>query len=231
MYKKMFFISGLPRSGSTLLSSIMCQNPEIHSEGNSAVCQLMWDMKKSCENAAFEQLKANNKEYIKHDLISSIPKIYYKDVNRPVVIDKCRSWTLPENFKVIKEYITDYPKIIILTRPINEIIQSFINLRIRNGWARDLTKGLFDANNGPIMQSLYGVENAIKNNNGEFIFIDYKDLVENTEKVLKDIYDFLELNFYEHDYNNIKNYFPENDKVYGLDGMHEIRSSIGYRNE
>ncbi len=42
--KNFYFISGLPRTGSTLLSSILYQNPLIHTEGNSALCQLMWDI-------------------------------------------------------------------------------------------------------------------------------------------------------------------------------------------
>jgi len=59
--KKFFFISGLPRTGSTLLSSILYQNPLIHAEGNSALCQLMWDNYISCLCNSKEQLIANNK--------------------------------------------------------------------------------------------------------------------------------------------------------------------------
>ena len=48
MIDKFIGLSGLPRSGATLLSAILDQNPEIHAEGSSAVCQLMWDVHKSC---------------------------------------------------------------------------------------------------------------------------------------------------------------------------------------
>ncbi|NBP58534.1 sulfotransferase, partial [bacterium] len=36
-YKKYYFISGLPRSGSTLLSAILNQNPRFYSGPNSPV--------------------------------------------------------------------------------------------------------------------------------------------------------------------------------------------------
>ena len=55
-------LSGLPRSGSTLLTAILSQNPLIHAEGNSAVCQLMWDLHQSGLTTAKEQLKANGRE-------------------------------------------------------------------------------------------------------------------------------------------------------------------------
>jgi len=75
-------LSGLPRSGSTLLSAILSQNPLIHAEGNSAVCQIMWDTHTSCFTKANEQLRANNREQTIFDLVSQIPifitKIFQK---------------------------------------------------------------------------------------------------------------------------------------------------------
>ena len=77
MIKQFVGLSGLPRTGSTLLSAILSQNPEIHAEGNSAVCQLMWDMQQSVVNS--EQLKANNKDLL-DALVKTIPHTYYADV-------------------------------------------------------------------------------------------------------------------------------------------------------
>ena len=85
--KKFFFISGLPRTGSTLLSSILCQNPLIHAEGNSALCQLMWDNYISCSNNSIEQLTANNHLDLIFKIISNLQQIYYDKVTRPIIID------------------------------------------------------------------------------------------------------------------------------------------------
>lgn len=222
-------LSGLPRSGSTLLSAILSQNPDIHAEGNSAVCQLMWDMQVSCKTGASEQLAANNRFETQNDLISSIPQIYYKNVKSTYIFDKCRSWTLPPNMDMIKNYITDNPKVIILTRPIDDIVKSFVNLRKNNNWEGNLEAGLLDEGSEPIMRSLDGVNYAKENNNGEFLFLEYDDLVDNTSDTIDSIYNFCNIEKFNHDFNNIKNNHPENDLVYGLAGMHDIRSTISRR--
>jgi len=223
----MFFLSGLPRTGSTLLSSILSQNPEIYAGGNSAVCQLMWDMQVSCETGAKEQLMANYKTNTQNDLVRAIPAIYYKDVNQTYIFDKCRSWTLPANLQMIRRYITDKPKILVLTRPIDEIVESFVKLRKANGWSGDLEVGLRDEGSEPIMRSLSGVEYAKSIDTGEFLFIEYSDLISEPKEIINQIYNFCEIEPFEHYFTGIKNIYPENDAIYGLDGMHKIKPNIG----
>lgn len=226
--KQLSFLSGLPRSGSTLLSSILSENPLIHAEGNSAVCQLMWDMSVSCEVNCQEQLAANSRFDTRSRLVSGIPEIYYQDTDRPFVLDKCRSWTLEPNVRLIKEYITKTPKIIVLTRPIDEIVQSFIRLGKENNKVFK-SKDLLSADSEPIMRSLNGVDWAKKNNAGEFLFVEYSDLVSYTKEVIASIYSFCGWDYFEHDLSNIVNRFPENDDVYGLQKMHEVRLTPCFR--
>lgn len=226
--KQLSFLSGLPRSGSTLLSSILSENPLIHAEGNSAVCQLMWDMSVSCEVNCQEQLAANSRFDTRNKLISEIPEIYYENTDRPFVLDKCRSWTLEANVRLIKEYITKTPKIIVLTRPIDEIVQSFIRLGKENDKVFK-SKDLLSAGSEPIMRSLNGVDWAKKNNSGEFLFVEYSDLVLYTKEVIASIYSFCGWDYFEHDLSNIVNRFPENDDVYGLQKMHEVRLTPCFR--
>jgi sulfotransferase len=215
--KQLVFLSGLPRSGSTLLSSILSENPLIHAEGNSAVCQLMWDMSISCEVNSQEQLAANNRFDTQQQLVSEIPNIYYQKINRPIVIDKCRSWTLEANVLMIRKYICPDPKIIVLTRPIDEIDKVYNS------------KELLSPGSEPIMRSLNGVDWAKKNNSGEFLFIEYSDLVSYTNEVIASIYSFCDWDDFQHDLSNIVNRFPENDDVYGMPGMHEVRLTPCFR--
>ena len=225
--KKFIGLSGLPRSGSTLLSSILSQNPDIHAEGNSAVCQMMWDLDQSCDINCKEQLKATNRQQTQLDVISAIPHIYYKDVTKPIIIDKCRSWTLPANLFLIQRYITENIKIIVLERPIIEIVKSFVNLRKENNWEGDLEKGLLDEGSEPIVRSLSGVKWAKENNHkNTFLFIQYNDLINNTKEVINKIYLFIDEPIFE---NNIINKHPEDDKVYNMIGQHDIRPTINKR--
>lgn len=223
--KQFVALSGLPRTGSTLLSAILSQNPEIHAEGNSAVCQLMWDMQQSVENS--EQIKASNKNVL-NALIKPIPHTYYADVAKPIVVDKCRSWTLPANVKMLNQYFDNATKIIVLVRPLVEIVASFMSLRKKNGWT-NLEAGLLDDGSEPIMRSLAGVEWARKNNNGEFLFVTYDELVDDTQTSLDRIYEHCGWQPFAHNLDNIVNPYKENDSIFGLTGLHDIRSQISRR--
>ena len=223
--KQFVALSGLPRTGSTLLSSILSQNPEIHAEGNSAVCQLMWDMQQSVLNS--EQIKANNKDVL-DALVKPIPHTYYANTTKPIVVDKCRSWTLPANVEILNRYFDSAPKVIVLVRPLVEIVASFMSLRKENGWI-DLESGLLESGSEPIMRSLAGVEWARKNNNGEFLFVTYDELVDDTQTSLDRIYEHCDWQPFAHNLDNIVNRYKENDAIYGFAGQHDVRPQISRR--
>jgi sulfotransferase len=227
--KKFIGLGGLPRSGSTLLSSILSQNPDIHSEGNSAVCNLMWGMQQSCLIKDAQHLLANNKLHAIYDLVGSIPNIYYKNVTASIVIDKCRSWPLEDNVKLLMTYFNQPPKVIVLERPLIEVVKSFMLLRQENNWPGHLEEDLLDDWSEPIIRSLNGIKWAKKNNKGQFLFVQYDDLVNNTKEVIKKIYEFCEIEHFEHHFDNIVNKYPENDEVYGLLGQHHVRPTISKR--
>ena len=221
-------LSGLPRSGSTLVSSILSQNPKIHAEGNSAVCQLMWDMHVSFSGSSKEQITANSREKTVHDILSAIPHLYYKHSDQEIVVDKCRSWSLLPNIELLKKYVDTNIKIIILERPVIDVVKSFAKLYRKNG-IHDEAKEmkLIQPDSEPIMRSLNGINYAKQHNEGNtFLFIQYDDIVKNTKKTIQKIYDFCGWEPFEHDFENIINKYPENDEAYGLKGMHSIRSSI-----
>ena len=225
MVKNFVALSGLPRTGSTLLSAILSQNPKIHAEGNSAVCQLMWDIQQSVLNS--EQIKAGNKNVL-DAIVKTIPYTYYADVTKPIVVDKCRSWTLQANLQMLNRYFDNPPKVIVLVRPLKEIVASFVALRKANGWI-DCEVGLLDDGSEPIMRSLAGVEWARKNNNGEFLFVTYDELVDNTQASLDRIYSHCGWEPFVHNLDNIINHHKENDAVYGLIGQHDVRLQISRR--
>jgi sulfotransferase len=227
--KQFVCLSGLPRTGSTLLSAILSQNPLIHAEGNSAVCQIMWDTLQSCKNGAKEQLAASRREGTIRDILSQIPHLYYKDIKEPIVVDKCRSWTMPPNLEILQTYIDVNYKIIVLERPVVEIVASFVKLYRDNGKILN-AEMLLRPQSEPIMRSIAGINWAKKNNYGHFLFISYNDLIQNTEATIKKIYDFCGWAEFKHDFTNIKVKYPEDDTVYQLAGQHSIRSTIQKRN-
>jgi sulfotransferase len=228
--KDFICLSGLPRTGSTLLTSILSQNPEIHAEGNSAVCQLMWDMHNSCLFRASEQMKACHREKTIHDLISQIPNIYYKDFENKIIIDKCRSWTIQENTNILKKYINTNIKIIVLERSITDIVKSFARLHTEN--KKDINLNVFfQPMSEPIMRSISGLTyaktEASKNEmNQQYLFLSYDELVQNPKETIQQIYSFCGWKPFEHTFTNVVVKYPEDDKVYGLKGHHEIRPKV-----
>jgi sulfotransferase len=217
------FLSGLPRTGSTLLTSILSQNSKIYTSGNSALCQLMWDTQVSCLNT--EQIK-NNPD-VTDRLLNVMPSIFYNNINKHIV-DKCRSWTLPANLEIIDKYITKSPKIIVMLRPIVDIVKSFVLVRDINGWANPEV-GLLDDGSEPIMRSLDGVKHAKSIDSGQFLYLWYDDLVDNPKETIESIYDFCGWEKFEHRFDNIRNLTPERDDLLGLLGLHDIRPELKRR--
>ena len=232
---EMVFLAGLPRTGSTVLSAVLSQNPNIYAGTNSPVCQLMIDAEASCTtgapDGAAEQLMSANRTEFRKEYVSAIPDLYYKNVTQPVVVDKCRSWIWADNMRLIKEYLTPNPKIIVLSRDKKEIVESFKKLMIRNNVhpiqeeLENWVEGFFRP------EGTGGVQWAKENNHGEFLFHTYDEFMTDPESVLSSIYEFCGWKFFQHDFENIECKYPENDSVHGslFDGMHEVRPSLGYR--
>jgi len=227
-FQQFVCLSGLPRSGSTLLSALLCQNPNIHAEGNSAVCQLMWDVHQSCNNTAKEQLLANDRIPTAIRLISAVPHLYYEGISEKVVVDKCRSWSLEPNIQLLRQYVDKNIKVIVLERSVTEIVQSFVKLfRSVGVCSEEKEMALVVPGSEPIMRSLAGVLWAKQNNQeGTFLFLSYEELTSQPQQTMEKIYSFCGWESFEHDFENVKVKYSESDEVYGLPGQHIVREKV-----
>jgi sulfotransferase len=242
MNKNYYFLAGLPRSGNTLLSAILNQNPNIYSTPLSPLPGLMWDYINSC--ATMEQINRNEENQERsQQLLSSFFDIFYKDVDKPIIIDREKSWGTPSNLELIKEYVTPTPKIIITVRDILEIIASFIamdadylkNNTANNGYfinnyrsSKDSIAEHLMQPNGDIDKTLLGLASAFyPENKGIFHIVEYNDLIFKPEETMSGIYEFLDLPDYKHNFNKIKKLELDNDTILGLPkNIHDIRGSI-----
>jgi sulfotransferase len=222
------FLSGLPRTGSTVLSAILSQNPVLHAGQNSPVCQLMWDAQVSCETTADEQLAGSRRLDFQQEYISAIPHMFYAGTSAATVVDKCRSWTLPDNMAIIRRYITPTPRVIVMTRPLEEVVESLLAVYDTNGqpMTRDelLTEG-----SEPIMRSNDGARVAAESQSDEFLFVTYADFMADPPATLRRIYEFCEWEPFAHNFDQIICAHPEDDMVYGLSGLHTVRPTVGAR--
>lgn len=238
-------MAGLPRSGSSLLSAILNQNPRFYSGPSSPVLSTMYTVENHLLND--ELFNGYPKLEQAKNIISSIPFQFYSDVEKPVVIDKNRAWTARVPY--IEGYIGQTAKIIVPVRDIDEILTSMIMMIRRNPYKEGnprinfideqlvkLNIPLSDDNRceyiagpqGILGQSLNAIMEGLNQGfENRLHFIEYKNLVERPKETLKKLYEFLGEEFYEHEFDNLQNQNREKDmKTYGIADMHEVRSDL-----
>lgn len=243
--KQFYFMAGLPRSGSTVLSSILNQNPRIYSGPSSPVLPIMLGIEDQFLTG--ELFRGYPKPEQANLIISSIIHQYYSDVEKPIVIDKNRAWT--DYIVKLEGYISKFAKIICPVRDIDEILTSMIMMIRRNPYQEGQEKinfideqliknniPLTDDNrcqfiaspNGILGQSYASIEKVLAEGFRDRIhFVEYKDLVNNPEETLSKLYEFLGEEYYKHTFDNLENKNRENDlKTYGLSDMHEVHSEL-----
>lgn len=234
--KTYFFLSGLPRSGITLLGAILEQNPDIYVGATSPVLEFLVN---------FDNIFKFNKTYHafpKEDFrvrtISRIPDDWYSDVDKPIIIDKNHGWTGAISYA---ELFSGNIKIICTVRSILEILSSWIilnrkstdsfidkelkrlNFALTDDYRCDL---LMRENHGNVEQSLYALKKGLTEHPNCLHLIEYDDLINNTENIINGIYRFLELPIYKHKYDNIEHINLENDLSHGMPEMHKVKPTI-----
>ena len=243
--KQYYFMAGLPRSGSTVLSAILNQNPRFYSGPSSPVLSTMYTVENHL--AKNELFTGYPKPEQAKNIISSIIDQFYDDVEKPVVIDKNRAWTARVPY--IQGYIGQQAKIICPVRDIDEILTSMIMMIRRNSYKEGqerinfideqlvkLNIPLSDDNRceyiagpqGILGQSLNAIQEGFKQGFSDRIhFVEYKDLVNNPGETLKSLYEFLDEEYYEHTFDDLGNQNQEQDlKTYGLADMHQVHSKL-----
>ena len=218
--KKIYFLSGLPRCGNTLLASILNQNPNISVTANSITADILYNLEQLKETTSFKNFPDHQSL---DNLIEGSLELYFKDYESDYIIDRS-PWGTPKNIELIKKYITPNPKFIILERPFIEILGSLA--RVKNWSKKDLEDSCFyEMTEGITATYAYAIHNIIKSDS-DYIKINYEDLTINPEKNIKRIYEFLNIPTYKHRYVNLDqfsiNSIKYDDSV--LDGMyHDVK--------
>jgi sulfotransferase len=237
--KTFHFLSGLPRSGSTLLSALLNQNPQIHASTNSPLLDTIHYTEEYLLYNS-EQYKAHPKPEAAHRVLSSIAPNYYFDIQEPIIIDKSRGWV--NQIQHIKDYITPEPKIICPVRNIQDIMVSFIALIEQSKTLSFVDRGLLERNleltndnrcdflmspQGIIGMSYHALAEAFrKGHQRHLLLVEYENLINNPQRELNRIHSFLRVPEYSYDFSNVKPKFDENDEVYGLENMHTVRNKV-----
>lgn len=242
--KTVHHLSGLPRSGNTVLSAILNQNPRFYSSPLSPLNDMIWNVINGYEGS--EAILRNHNKQRVDNLLKNMFQSYYFDVKEPVVFDRHKLWPTADNMRLFKNVLNPNVKVIFTVRNTLEILASFVNQLQDNPEIyaemkrNNFTPAAYLSNSDAICDYLMSYQNgmlpftrlalstAIQEENKEFVHIvDYKDLVDNPSLTMVGIYKFLGEEVYEHDFNNIVKIEEDNDgAIGGVVDRHKVRLKL-----
>ncbi len=238
MAKTFYFISGLPRSGSTLLSALLRQNPRFHSGISGPVAPMC---------SALLNVMATNSEFStsftedqKTALLRGIFENYYDHLpEESVIFDSNRSWC--SRLALLNQLFSNV-RIICCVRNVAWIMDSFERLVQKNplvqsrmfndeserGTIYSRTEALGRHNRivgysvSALREAYYGQYSS------SMLLVDYDLLTRFPQKCMNFIYDFLGEKPFSHDPENVSFTDTDFDFHLGLPGMHTVRSRIRF---
>lgn len=234
--KTLYFVSGLPRSGSTLITNLLKQNPQIHGESVSSLASMIGSVNANWSN--FDANKEYRNDQAKVGVLKSILEGYYSHIDKPIVFDKDRGWV--PLIGLIEAVTQQQVKMIICVRNPAEILTSFERLRKENPlFFTNVDASLKELSNissrayyyagpdGALGLSHRNLKDAITMGYlDRFIFIDYNRFCNTPKSQMKRIYEFFELPEFKHDFETIQQIENYNDLAIGLPNLHKIKPSL-----
>ena len=238
MKKTLIVNAGLPRAGTTLLQNILGQNPSIFPENNSGLRAIIhggW--------MEYINYPPVARSYNKDNLDKCLIKYHQEGIQgylnelteKPIIIDKDRDWV--GQYRIFKKLIPNF-KVIYLVRDLRSIYSSF---------EKQYQKELFKNYNWPFTEGRghtlklryenytqldlisYPLEILEDIFNGKYekniCFIRYEDLCTFPKKTMENIYNYLNIDYFDHDFNNIKQITKEFDNNHVF-GDHNISNTL-----
>jgi len=242
MSTRVHFISGLPRSGSTLLSALLRQNPRFSASMTSPVAALVGAWLPKMSGGEFEGFFDDAK---RARMLRSVLETYHAQEpglssGDSVVFDTNRSWT---GRTALLGQLYPASRIICCVREIGWIIDSIERMLAKN--SLQLSR-MFDFQPG---SSVYGrVESLMNSEHGliglswstlreawfseeakRLIVVPYDHLVKEPKRTLHRLYAELGETYFEHDLQNVVYEEPDYDANIGMPGLHTVRQKVEYQ--
>jgi len=238
--EKIFYQSSLPRAGSTLLQNILAQNPDIYATPTSGVLELIFGARANYTNSA--EFKAQDPELMKTGwqafAKAGMDAFYNAVTDKKYVIDKSRGWGIHYDFLQFVQ--GGEPKIICMVRDLRDVFASMENnfrkhpekqsdiLDWSKGQGTTVPKRIdIWSQNPPVGLAIERLAEIFRLGiNTKILFIKFEDLCLYPETEMTRIYQYLEIPYYHHDFDNIEQITKEDDEVYGAFGDHVIRTKL-----
>ena len=224
--KEIFFLSGLPRAGNTLFSSLINQNKNIKVGANTVLTDAIFGLNIIKDYDIFHNFPDHESL---DNIINNVFLNYYKNWNCDYIIDR-GSWGTPTNLMLLKKIIKK-PKFIIMYRPVLECLASFIKIE-KPIDVEERCHVLMNFENaskpssGMLAKYLWSIKNIIKENEDHLI-INYNEFIKNPKKTISNVSKFIGVPL---KLNKKIEQFKINNLFY-QDDIHKIRTNIIEKNK
>ncbi len=235
-----FYQSSLPRAGSTLLQNIIGQNLKFHVTPTSGMVDMMlgtrigYNGNHESKAGDLKQWKEGFYAYCREGFKGYVAAL----TDKPYILDKNRAWL--SYYPLLNEILPN-PKIIVMVRDLRAVFASMekkfrANPDKDEGEINNITlQGITTHQRveqwsigHPIGYAVNKLNQSILDKTYKnFLFIRYEDLCTNPDLVMKDIYNYLEIDYYQHNFKTIPQITVEDDTVHGIYGDHIIRNTLG----
>ena len=233
---KMHFISGLPRSGSTLLAALLRQNPRFHAGMTSPVGALFTGMLN--QFGAGSEFGPVLDRDMRQQLLRGLFDTYYAaQADKAVVFDTNRLWSarLPAVLDLFPQ-----AKVIACVRNVAWVMDSLERLYRANPYEQTkLFNGDIERNTvysrvdtlaqqnrlvgfawSALKEAYYGAQAD------SLLVVEYELLAQAPERVLRLVYEFVGEPWFEHDFEHIEYDAPAFDEALGVAGLHRVRPKV-----
>ena len=218
---KFHTISGMPRSGSTLLCNVMNQNPKFFASSTSNLPMMIKSISNTWSNSIetkslLDKFPEQTKKRMKNTLYGIVDS-WYSHKSDKVVFDKSRAWTRQN--QQLQKFSPD-TKIIICVRDLREIFASVIKHSRDSALMDDCSENQstmfqnqFDEK-GIIGAPLVNVVDMLRTQPDNVYIWKYEEFVKNPKKIMLEVYEFIGEDYFEHNFKNVKNVSTERDGFY-----------------
>jgi len=235
---KYYFLSGLPRSGSTLLAGILRQNPRFHAAMSSPIAPMM--------NSALEQMGADSEfssffdEHKRKRICRALFDAYYQEQKtKNTIFDSNRIWTarlhqlvaLFDDFKMIccvrnPAWVMDSFEVIYRKNP-------FDYSRMYSPQSRQTVYSRCEAqiNSAGIVGSAWTAlkEAYYGEYSDRLLLLDYDLLTQHPKRSIELIYQFLGEQSFEHDFDHVEYNESAFDHSLGVKGLHTVKKKVEFK--
>lgn len=230
------FISGLPRSGSTLLAALLRQNPNVAAGISSPVGGLFHAVHNAM--GAWTETSVMLDDDQRQRILGGLFDSYYADHrDKRLIVDTNRAWCA--RLPAIKRLFPD-AKVICCVRSVAWVMDSIERLtrahpfRESKLWNNDSERSnvftrvdALSQNDRFVGYSWSALKEAVYGEHASsLLLVDYDLLAAAPGKVMDLIYDFLGEPRFEHDFENVAFDAQAFDANLGLPGLHKVRAKV-----